>query len=581
MKLELQKGSRTKLLATLVIGIMLVFVVRLFYLQVLEHDKYVQLAYEEQVKPLAIPAERGEIYALDGDKPVRLVLNEKVYTLIADPQVVGDAGKVIDAVREIAGGNARGNLHEMLAKKETRYQVLATKLSRKQAELVKEKKLAGLRLVEMTQRVYPEGVLAAQTLGFVNSEGKGQYGIEEKLDDRLKGEDGMLRSVTDISNVPLTIGDNNVRIPAKDGENVVLSIDRNIQAYTEKALAAGLQKTGATDGSVIVMDPQTGKIMAMANLPTYNPTDYSKVQDASLFNNTVVSGPYEPGSVIKTFMVATGLDKNVIKPDSTFNNTDAIKVEDRTITNLSKGHTGSITIQYALNWSLNTGMVTIAKRLGNNGETITRQARDTMYEYYHDRFGLGEITGVEVAGEQAGIVVSPTKVEGNAVRYSNMSFGQGLNLTMVQVAAAFSAMINGGTYYKPTVVAGTVDKTRDTFKKTEPEVVRSGVITPQTSAMAKEMVHQARTIFYAGGDKKGYVIGGKTGTSQVLENGAYAEDRTIGTYLGFGGGDVSKYVIMVQVSGDKMKLEGNKHAMPIFTDISNWMIDYLKLQPKP
>ena len=579
MKLELQKGSRSQLLAILVIGIMLVFVGRLFYLQVIEHDTYVRLAYEEQVKPLAIPAERGEIYALDGDEPVKLVLNEKVYTLIADPKVISDANKVIEAVREIAGGNARSNLQEMLAKKETRYQVLATKLSRKQAELVKAKKLTGLRLMETTQRVYPEGVLAAQTLGFVNSEGKGQYGVEEKLDDRLKGKDGMLRSVTDISNVPLTIGDNNVRIPAKDGENVVLSIDRNIQAYTEKALAAGLQRTGATDGSVIVMDPQTGKIMAMANLPTYNPADYSKVEDGALFNNTTVSEPYEPGSVIKTMMVAVGLDKNVIKPDSTFNNTDSIKVEDRTITNLSKGHTGSITVQHALNWSLNTGMVTIARRLGNN-ETITRQARDTMYEYYHDRFGLGQITGVEVAGEQAGIIVPPTKVEGNAVRYSNMSFGQGMNLTMVQVTAAFSAIINGGTYYKPTVIAGIMDQGQDKLAKTAPAVVREGVVSPQTSATAKDMVHQARAIFYAGGDKKGYVIGGKTGTSQVLENGVYADDRTVGTYLGFGGSDVPKYVIMVQVSGKKMKLEGNKHAMPIFTDISNWMIDYLKLQPR-
>ena len=236
-------------------------------------------------------------------------------------------------------------------------------------------------------------------------------------------------------------------------------------------------------------------------------------------------------------------------------------------------------MQHALNWSLNTGMVTIARRLGNN-ETITRQARDTMYEYYHDRFGLGQITGVEVAGEQAGIIVPPTKVEGNAVRYSNMSFGQGMNLTMVQVTAAFSAIINGGTYYKPTVIAGIMDQGQDKLAKTAPAVVREGVVSPQTSATAKDMVHQARAIFYAGGDKKGYVIGGKTGTSQVLENGVYADDRTVGTYLGFGGSDVPKYVIMVQVSGKKMKLEGNKHAMPIFTDISNWMIDYLKLQPR-
>lgn len=548
-------------------------------MQIIQHDVYVKQAYEEQVKPLVIPAERGEIYALEGEKPVRLVMNEAVYTMIADPKIVIDKTAIIEAVREIAGGNARANLLEMLSKKDTRYQVLATKLSRKQAEMMKEKKLTGVRLIEMTQRVYPEGSLAAQTLGFVNADGKGQYGIEDKLNEQLKGKDGMLRAVTDISNVPLTIGQHNVRQPAKNGENIVLSLDRNIQAYTEKALAAGLKKTGATHGSAIVMNPQTGRIMAMANQPTYNPAEFTKVQDGAVFNNPVVDEPYEPGSVIKTFTIATGLDKNVIRPDSTYTNTDYIKIGDRTITNATKGQTGVITMQHALNWSLNTGMVTIAKRLGDN-ETITRQARDTMYEYYHDRFRLGELTGVEVAGEQKGIVVPPTTTEGNAVRYSNMSFGQGLNLTMVQVAAAFSSIINGGSYYKPTVIAGSMNDARTEFTAQAPSPVRQGVVTPQTSATVRDMVYKSRNTMHGTSDKKGYTVGGKTGTSQTLVGGQYITDQTVGTYLGFGGTDVPRYVIMVQVSGKNMNLEGSKHAMPIFTDISNWMIDYLKLQPK-
>lgn len=579
MKLELHQGSRTRLLAIIVVAVMTIFVVRLFYLQVIKHDEYVQQAYAEQVKPLVIPADRGEIYALDGEKPVRLVMNETVYTMIADPKIITDKEGIITAVREIAGGNARANLLEMLSKKETRYQVLATKLSRKQAEMIKDKKLVGVRLIEMTQRVYPEKSLAAQTLGFVNADGKGQYGIEGKLDERLKGKDGMLRAVTDISNVPLTIGQHNVRQPAKNGDTIVLSLDRNIQAYTEKALAAGLKKSGATHGSVIVMNPQTGHIMAMANQPTYNPAEFSKVQDGALFNNPVVDEPYEPGSVIKTMMVATGIDKNVIKPDSTFNNTDYIKVGDRTISNATKGQTGVITMQHALNWSLNTGMVTIARRLGDN-ETITRQARDTMYQYYHDRFRLGELTGVEVAGEQKGIIVPPTTTEGNAVRYSNMSFGQGLNLTMVQVAAAFSSIINGGNYYKPTVIAGSMNDSRTEFTGQAPSLVRQGVVTSQTSAMVREMVYKSRNTMHGSSDKKGYMVGGKTGTSQTLAGGQYITDQTVGTYLGFGGTDLPRYVIMVQVSGKNMNLEGAKHAMPIFTDISNWMIDYLKLQPK-
>ncbi len=579
MNLEFQKGSRSKVLAVLILGIMTVFVVRLFYLQVIMHDTYVAQAQKEQVKRLVIPAKRGLIYALDGDKPVQFVMNQTVYTLFADPQMVTDPAKILDVVRQVAGGSARPNLEEKLKQKDSRYQILATKLSRSQAELIKKEELKGIGFQETSERVYPEGNLAAQTLGFVNAEGKGQYGVEGKLNERLTGKDGMLQSITDVSNVPLTIGSQNVNTPAKNGDNLVLTIDRNIQAYTEKALAKGLQSSKASDGSVIVMDPQTGKVLAMANQPTYSPGEFNKVQNAAAFNNSVVTTPYEPGSDIKTFTVATGLDKGVIQPDSTFNNTDSIKVEDRTISNATKGQTGNITMQTALNYSLNTGMVTIAERLGD-GKSINRQARDTMYHYDHDRFGFGELTGIEVAGEQPGTVIPPTSQEGNAVRYSNMSFGQGLDLTMVQVTAAFGAIINGGTYYSPTVLAGTMSDDKTKFSEASLKPTRPGVITKDSSDKVREMIHQARAKFYAGNDRPGYVIGGKTGTSQALKNGKYVDDETVGTYLGFGGDNTPRYVIMVQVSGKNMNLQGNKDALPIFTDISNWLIDYLKLQPK-
>lgn len=581
MQLHLSKGSRTRVLAFLTLAIMAVFVMRLFYLQVIKHDYYVGLAKQEQLKQLTIPAKRGEIYALDGATPVKMVLNETVYTVFADPKVVEAPDKIVETVRRVAGGNARSNLNELLAKKESRYQILATKVTRKQAELIKKEHLKGLGFQEGTQRVYPEGQLAAQTLGFVNGEGKGQYGIEGKMNDSLTGTDGLLQSVTDVSNVPLTIGDNYINQPAKNGENVVLTVDRNVQSYTEKALAEGLKRTGATNGSVMVMDPQSGKVIAMANLPTYNPSEYTKVQDAAAFNNATISAPYEPGSDVKTMTMAVGLDKGIVQPNSTYNNTDFVKVEDRTITNATKGHTGTITFQTAMNYSLNTGFVTIAKLLGD-GDRITRSARDTMYEYFHDKLRLGELTGIELAGEAEGTVVPPTDVDGGAVRYSNMAFGQGLDITMVQTCAAFSTIVNGGTYFAPTVLAGTMSDDGDTFTPATSKEARQGVISKDASDKVREMIHVARDTFYHNVDKNGYYIGGKTGTSQTLENGKYVDNQTVGTYLGFGGNspDTPRYVIMVQVSGKNMNLEGNKHALPIFTDISNWMIDYLKLQPK-
>lgn len=580
MKLELLQGSRSRILALMIFIVMGIFVIRLFYLQVIQHEYYKGLAEAEQQIQAKIPASRGLIYAKSGDKPVQLVLNEKVYTVFADPQVVDDKEKVVEVMRKIAGGNVRTNFDELLDNKESRYQIIATKVTRVQAEKIKAEQLHGIGFQEVTQRVYPEGKLAAQVLGFVNAEGKGNYGVEAGLDSELRGTDGLLKTVKDVSNVPLTIGADNVRIPSKDGKNVVLSIDRNIQSSAEQILANGLKRTGAKNGSMLVMDPQTGKVLAMANLPTFNPAEYFLVKDPAVYNNPTITAPYEPGSDVKTFTMAVGIDKGVVKPNDTFNNTDSIRVEDRTISNAYKGVTGNITFQTAMNWSLNTGFVTIAQRLGN-GREITREARDTMYHYFHDRLGLGELTGVELSGESKGIVIPPTEVEGNAVRYSNMAFGQGLDATMVQVSAAFSAIINGGNYYKPTVIDGYMDPIEGYKQNPTPEPLRRDVVKSSTSRDIREMTHIARTSGFPGVDKAGYYVGGKTGTSQVIVNGQYSGSETIATYLGFGASkEHPEYVIMVQLSGKNQILGGAQHALPIFTDMSNWLIEYLKIKPK-
>lgn len=582
MKLELQQDSRSRILMGLLLFVMIVYVGRLFYLQVIRHDYYVAQADGEQLKSRTIPAKRGVIYALDGSKPVPLAMNQTVYTVFADPQIIKNDEAVAKVVNEIAGGNVRNNFEKLLTKKKTRYQIIATKLTHTQAEKLKAKNLLGIGFHEETQRVYPEGMLASQALGFVNAEGNGNYGVEAALNDRLRGTDGQLRTVTDVRDVPLTIGDQNIHIPAKDGDNMVLSIDRNIQSYAEDALKRGLDKVGASQGSVLVMNPNNGQILAMANYPSYDPAEFWKVQDAAVFNNAIISAPYEPASVIKTFTLATGIDKGVITPQSTYYNTDKIRVEDITVENAFKGLTGTISMQDVLNNSLNTGTVTVAQRLGD-GANINRQARDTMYDYFYNRFGLGHSTGVELANESAGLVISPddSSGEGNAVRYSNMTFGQGLNVTMVQVAAGFSSVINGGSYYQPTVVAGTLAADGKSVDKHEAKLVRQSISGSTSGAMRGMLTSARQSVAYMrDADKPGYTIGGKTGTAETLKNGVYIKSETVGTYLGFGGKDAPEYVIMVQVAAPNRNLEGGLHASPIFTDVSNWMIEYLSIPPK-
>lgn len=574
MKILFAKHSRVRILSGILTVTVALIVARLFQLQVIDHQKYRQLAYQEQVKKLTIPAHRGLIYALDHQTPAPLVMNETVYTMFVDPQVVKDDKAVLATLVGLNQDLIIGNPTEKLTQKNTRYQVLARGLSRQQAEAIKAKKLTGIGFQAVSRRIYPEGALASQVLGFVNANG-GQYGVEGKLDKRLTGENGVLEAVTDISDVPLTVGEKYTNIPARNGDNLVLSIDRNIQSQVEKILKAGLEKVGADNGSALVMNPQTGQIMAMVNYPSYSVAEFNKVKDVALFNNATVDRPYEAGSVIKVFTVAMGINEGKITPQTVFYNQDTVKVGDRTIKNAYKGKIGNITMQDALQYSLNTGMVNIISRLG--GGNIDRSARNIIYNYFHDRFRLGQKTNVELP-ETAGVIIPPTEVEGNAVRYSNMSFGQGMDVTMVQVAAGFSAIINGGVYYQPTVLAGTVEN--GIFKAQAPKVIDGQVVKNTTSTQVRQMLTEARRLYYKNVDRAGYEIGGKTGTSEKIVDGKYVENQTIATYLGYGGTNRPEYVIMIRVDGKGKYLAGNTDAAPIFTDISNWLIDYLKLYPK-
>lgn len=574
--------SKTDILAMALLGLMAIFVLRLFWLQVVKHGEYVSIAKESQQRSFVIPATRGKIFMMDNGKPVPIVLNQAVYTVIADPAIVKSSQRtdIIEAIRSVAGGEMVNGAEKRLENTKSRYEILARNITRSQAEKLKKRDFYGIGFQQSSIRSYPEGRLGAQVLGFVNAEGEGQYGIEQELNDKLKGRDGLLQSVTDVRNVPLTVGKDNIRIEPKSGDSVALSIDRNIQSYAEEALVRGINKANATEGSVIVMNPKNGEIKAMANFPTFNPSEYYKVKNAGAFVNVATMVPYEPASVIKSFTLATGIDKGVINSQSTYNNTDCIKVADRNMCNVLRGLGGPTTMQQVLNNSLNVGTITAARRLGDGG-SINLQARKTMYDYFHNKFGLGEKTGIEVA-EVGGYIYPPDSAEGNEVRYSAMTFGQSLSLTMIQVAAGFSSVVNGGQYYKPTLVYGSIDDSGYIGKSDHAPLRRT--ISQGSSKQMRDMLVTARGGSWMGRqDKSGYMIGGKTGTAEtVTSTGNYTTAETVATYIGFGGSNSPEYVIMVRVAapGRGLNLEGGIHAGPIFSDISNWMIDYMKLAPR-
>ena len=546
-------------------------------------DSFVQLAQAEQLKKYEIPAERGRIYlretaSAEGRVPV--VLNENRPTLYADPRYVQDPLATAQAIAGVLGGSV-SDYQDSLSDQERFYVVLAKKLSRAKAAAIAELKLDGIGLQDYSARSYPEGDLAAQVLGFVNDEGAGQYGIEGALDEELQGDAGLLRAVTDVRGIPLTTSEDAILKDPVDGDDLVLTIDRGIQSYVQDALERGVRSSKAKSGSVVVMDPNTGAVLAMANFPSFKPAEFGKAKDPALFVNGVVSIPYEVGSVAKPFTMAAGLNEGSISPGDTYSDPGYAMVDGIKIDNASGVPSGNHTMTEVIQQSVNSGVVHVLKQL-SGGQAINQSGRDKLYQYFNERFGFAQPTGIEQAAEASGVLIDPGDPEGNNVRYANMTFGQGMSLTMLQMASAFCALVNGGDYYQPYLVHARVDRLSGEEVTTQPKVLRGDIISRRTSDQLQSMMER---VVQAGGGisarRDGYKVGGKTGTSQKLDvNGNYSDFLETGSFIGYGAGDEPQYVIMVKIDEPGIYgYAGSVAAAPVFAEVSNFLIDHFRIAP--
>ena len=436
----MSRKSRYLLIYVALFVLFFIAVARLFLVQIIDHRKYVDAASELRISKYSLLAKRGEVYMMDGkNSTTPVVMNERTWLIFVDPSYVADKDKVQAQLTNILGDQMITTWAKVWSNMKSGYVEVAKHVNYETVTKVREANLQGVGQKETSRRVYPAGQLGAQILGFINAENVGT-GLEGALNDRLSGKDGLLKTVTDVHDIPLSIGDDNVEIPAQDGENIVLTVDENVQRKVEKILKTRMDNNKAiTAASAIVMDPNTGKVLAMANYPTFDPEKYYQVKDASLFTNRVVESPYEPASVCKTFTYAAAINEGAMVPTDTYYNKGYTYVEDRRMQNaLTNTALGEITFRTALDYSFNTGSIEALRRLG--GGKITKAARTKLYGYLTDNFGLGKRTGIEL-NDAPGIIISPEEDEGNAVRYANMTFGQGMNLTMIQVAAAFSSQI--------------------------------------------------------------------------------------------------------------------------------------------
>jgi cell division protein FtsI (penicillin-binding protein 3) len=574
---------RARLWYVIVMFIFAIFLVRLFYLQVIRHDFYKQSASIGHLKEYEILPNRGVIKAHNGSTVVPIALNQTLYTVYADPSLVKKHGQVAETLAATLQGSA-SEYEEKLRSKDTRYVVIARKVTEEQKKAILKKKYPGVGAQEQPYRIYPNGSLAAQVLGFVNNESKGVYGVEQALNKTLAGKSGQLKAVTDVHGVPLAANTDNILKEPEAGKDVVLTLDVAMQKQLEDILKAGLERAKSDSGSALIMDPNTGAIKAMANWPTYDPANYGQVEDANLFSNAAITAPLEVGSVMKPLTAAAALDRGVVNNGTTYYDPSSYKIDGFTVKNIEEdGGPGTKSVADILNLSLNTGATWLLMKMGGSGDKITQQGREVWYDYMTKHYMFGKATGIEQGYEADGSVPDPNEGYARDLTYANTSFGQAMTATPLQMAAAYSAMLNGGTYYKPQLVDYTVDASGNKTDK-KPEVVHRGVVSPRVSEEMQPLLEYVvdKHYFKVKFDQNTYSVGGKTGTAEIADpNGGYYTDHYNGTYVGFVGGDQPQYVISVLVNKPKIPgYAGSQAAQPLFGDLAHMLLDKFNVTPK-
>lgn len=568
--------DRTLILKMFLIMFGAIFIARLFYVQIIRHDYYRAQALAEHVKKFEIPAARGTIRLSDKNGAVPIVLNEARFDIYADPKYIVDPSATAIKLVGLIGGD-KDSLAKKLKITNSRYVILAKKLTKDQADRIDELQLRGIGKKENSYRTYPQGELASQLLGFVNDEGKGQYGVEEYLNEELSGKPGLEKAVTDVRGVPLAVNSDNILKQAESGKDTTLTIDIGMQRIAEEALKNGIDRTKSVRGTVVILEANTGAVKAMANYPTYDPSQYGDVKDISVFTNNAVSGGWEPGSVMKPLLLAATFTEGTASPDSTYFDKGSVTIDDRTITNSINWGAQNMTFRDIINKSLNTGAVHALTTLG--GGEVNEKARLLWHDYLTNKYQFGSKTGVEQSGESSGIVGSPSEGDGLNVRYANMAFGQGMTVTPIQLAAAYASILNDGTYYKPSLLMKTTSDGKEPIFT--PQVIRRQVVSKTASAEIRDMLQKSLEINNRSAMRDGYRLGAKSGTAQVADsNGNYRSDAYNGAYAGFIGGDMPQYIMVVRLDEPKTPGFASTEASKTWAEISNKIIDNFALKQK-
>jgi cell division protein FtsI (penicillin-binding protein 3) len=552
--------GRTLVLTGLLVFLFGAIVVRLGYLQIVRHDELARLAERQYSKTIPLRPERGPIFDRNG---YALAVSAAVESVYALPARIADRGATAAALAPHLGERP-AEVEQRLAS-DRPFVWVKPKVPPAAGASIRALRLPGIGTVPESLRFYPSRELASHLLGFVGRDDRGLEGIELAHDKSLAGEAGLALVERDALGRDVT-GQPVILKPPVPGRGLVLTIDATIQYLAERELDAVWRSTGAKGGMVLVMDPRTGEILAMALRPTYNPNAYQAATPEQ-WRNRAVTDPFEPGSTFKAILAAAALEEGVVRPDDRFYaEQGVITIANRSIRDWKKY--GWLTFREVLKFSSNVGAIKVGLQLGKE-----------RYYSHITGFGFGSLTGVALPGESRGQLRAPSRWSGLSL--ASISIGQEVSVTGVQLLAAFGAIANSGRLMEPHVVRGFLDAAGQEVRRVEPRSVRQ-VVSPRTAATLTEIL--TAVVADGTGHKAalpGYPVAGKTGTAQKADPVTHVYSRKPGvlSFIGFVPSTAPRLVILALLDEPKTVVWGSEAAAPIFAAVASPVLRHLEVAP--
>ena len=554
---------RMRLIAGLFAVIFMLTAGRAFYLQVLQKDRLVKLAEKQHQRVVPLIPGRGAIYDRNIAPLAVSIEMDSCYAETRNLESVPDAASKLAPIL----GLGRDELEAKL-RASRNFVWLSRRMPPDMAAKVRGLELEGVGFVKESKRFYPNSEVAANVIGFTGVDPNGLEGVEKRYDATILGNTGYLVTERDALGRDIDRKKGSEAKSGSNGSNVVLTLDKNIQYIAEKELAKAVEGNGAKTGIAIVMEPESGRVLAMADYPTFNPNSFAKYGPAAL-RNRAISDSFEPGSTFKIFLVASALENRAIKPGDSFNcENGSYALSGKTIHDTHKY--GALTVPQILKYSSNIGAAKIGSRLGPEG----------LYAALTG-FGFGEKSDVDLPGEVPGVLRQQSKWYG--VDLATISFGQGVTATALQIATAASAVANGGNLMKPYLVDRITDDRGNVIRQFAPQL-RRRVISAETAktvaGMLEGVVTEGGTGTNAAVD--GYRVAGKTGTAQKVDTATrnYSERKRTASFVGFIPLEKPRLTILVVIDEPQTSPYGGVVAAPAFSAIARQALCYLKVPPR-